>query len=372
MLRGFYSQRFLDSDGVTPVLAGNGVDGFYYQWACSRDVDGNLIVPEIQIHSTDDGIDVQTSLFTGQLYVDDSPSQVIFGQPQAGAGWIIAASLGSPITWGDLDIYNQGRTLFPSGVYTYLTAALTVALIRQMIASIDPASTTALGLVELSFAAAIPSAPVVLTQGDPAVGDLHGSLTINKVSKASSEKVLVDSLISDNGSDISAQTIGTIQLGDYGYQNNGSHLSLSDTFGQAALFAGGGTVPDLAAQYAGVEAVCSDSNSEIFVQTTNYTNLYGNSDVTQIGDGTVDNNGTMVQVDDTNLTVTSGDVYGAGGETTLQVDDTNGVVEVEASNGMFVNGEEVYTIPSIPNIDLTPTSQEIVDALLALGLVTQS
>lgn len=67
-----------------------------------------------------------------------------------------------------------------------------------------------------------------------------------------------------------------------------------------------------------------------------------------------------------------GDVSGAGGETTLAVDDLAGTVEVEASNGLFLNGEEVFTLPATYEVAALPTEQDIVDGLIALGLFTQA
>ena len=133
VLRGYYSQRFLDSDGVTVVMQGNGQSGFYYEVPCSVDPDGNLVIGEFVIHTTDDGIDVATSLFTGQLYINGAPDVIIFGFA-SGSGWIIPVSLGDETTWGELDVFNQGRALVLGAVsYTYLTAAMTAALIAQMI-----------------------------------------------------------------------------------------------------------------------------------------------------------------------------------------------------------------------------------------------
>lgn len=397
-LRGFYSQRFLDSDGVTPVMPGDGQQGFYYEWTCDTDEDGNLVVPQIEIHTTDNGEDVQTSLFTGQLYLDGAASTVIFGHPQAVGGWIITNTLGEETSWAALDIYNQGRALVASNVYTYLTAAEVAALIR------------ALGM--------------------------SGPVTPGVVPYATEARQLADSLITYDGTDTSIQTLNYFQAGDWQVIQNGSFIGVNDSFsengGRASVYAGG----DGGNEYAGISSDCSSGIGEVFVQSTGITHLHGANQVTKLGDALDEANGTkvvindptrmvimtaanqvandpsinaeqfspylseagfklmlrarlsdgtyrtgeitlyegsaLIEINEADGTVTIGDVAGSEGETTLMVDDLNGVVNVEASNGMFLNGEEVYTQPSVPNIDLTPTVQEVVDALVTLGLVTQS
>ncbi len=131
VLRGFYSQRYLDSDGVTAVMPGNGISGFYYTVTCTTDGDGNLVIPEHTIHTTDDGVDIITSLYVGQLFIDDVADVIIFGNP-TGGGWIIPASLGASTTWDQLDVFNQGAYQLGSTYPFYLTAAATVALIQSI------------------------------------------------------------------------------------------------------------------------------------------------------------------------------------------------------------------------------------------------
>lgn len=140
-VRGFYTQRFLDSDGITPVQSGNGSNGFYYEIPCSLNGDGDLVVGEVVVHTTDDGSDINTSRFVGQLFVDGAaaqPTQIIFGFP-AGAGWIIPASLSSPATWGDLDIFNQGQVQL-IGVQSTLSANAIVNLIETISAGTSGSS----------------------------------------------------------------------------------------------------------------------------------------------------------------------------------------------------------------------------------------
>ena len=72
-------------------MSGDGQGGFYYEFACTVNGDNELVIPEFEIHTTDDGMDIQSSLFTGQLFIDGVPDRVIFGQPQSVGGWIISA-----------------------------------------------------------------------------------------------------------------------------------------------------------------------------------------------------------------------------------------------------------------------------------------
>src|SRR5438128_2544375 len=109
-IRGFYSERFLDSDGVTVVMPGNGQDEFYIDVQCSIDGNGDLIIPQFTIRTTN-GVDNPNSRFTGQLYVDNAPQQIIFGFA-AGPGWAIPEQFAPSTTWDQLDVYNQGQIQF--------------------------------------------------------------------------------------------------------------------------------------------------------------------------------------------------------------------------------------------------------------------
>lgn len=130
-LRGFYSQRFQDSDGILVVMPGNGIQGFYYEWDCTLDGDGNIVIPEMVIRTTN-GVDVSTSLFTGQLFVDENPGQIVFGFP-TGPGWIIPASFGSSTAWDQLDIFNQGQVQLTNiSAQTTLSANAIIALIQSI------------------------------------------------------------------------------------------------------------------------------------------------------------------------------------------------------------------------------------------------
>lgn len=313
-LRGFYSQRFLDSDGVTPVLSGNGQSGFYYEWTCAVNGDDELVIPEMQVRSTDNGIDIQTSLFTGQLYIDGAPSVVIFGHPNGG-GWVIPATLGSPITWNQLDIFNQGRAL-ANAPATYLSTADMQTLFQSLLVA---AAVGVLGFVSLSWESADPDLPIALEANDPRVGDLKGTLTANVVPVATGPKALSDSLIEYNGTDVSIPTLNYFQAGDLNDDNNGSYLDVNDSLGRANLFAGGGSVGSPASQYAGVAAECDETSATVYLQSTDRSHVVGlSTGVTKLGDALADNNGTMIEIDDaaeliklTNLPTANPSVAGA-------------------------------------------------------------
>lgn len=267
VLRGYYSQRFLDSGGE-PVFAGDGRSGFYYEIACTVNDDDELVIPEFSIKTTDNGQDIQTSLFTGQLFVDSEPSTIIFGIPN-GPGWIISASLGAETSWEQLDIFNQGRALLANQLYTYLTAAETAALIQSII------------------------------DADEDIGNTHGVFTAGRIPRATDTDSLEDSQISDDGVTVGIQTLNTVQLGDYGAQQNHSYIDVNDNSGEANLYAGA----DDQTQYAGVAARAEIGNAEVFIQTTDQTHLYGNLSITKLGDGQDEGNSTQVRIDDENQMV---------------------------------------------------------------------
>lgn len=268
-LRGFYSQRFLDSDESTPVLAGDGMSGFYYEWSCTVDGDGNLVIPEIEIHTTDNGMDVQTSLFTGQLFIDGVPNIILIGHPN-GPGWIISATLGETTNWGALDIFNQGRALSVlTTLATYLTAGDTATLIRQL----------ATALIEESA--------------------LLGSLSANFLPRASTESTLVNSQIQDNGTTVKIDTLNAVEFGDINDSQNGSYISIDDTAGRVSFQAGG----DGNAQYAGISAVAGIDQSEFYIQGSagnGYNYGVFADGVAKLGDGEDENNGTKIVIDDVN------------------------------------------------------------------------
>src|SRR5882724_11046397 len=111
ILRGWYTQNYIAGDTVTLVLQGNGQTGPFYDWECSLDDDGNVMIPILTIQSTTDG-NLPTALFIGQLFDDGAPREIIFGFQNSGQGWSIPTQLGNNVALSDLWRYNQATVLF--------------------------------------------------------------------------------------------------------------------------------------------------------------------------------------------------------------------------------------------------------------------
>src|SRR6185436_19559647 len=85
--------------------------GFFFDIECSINSDGNVVIPVFTIQSTTDG-NLPLSLFTGQLFDNDAPREIIFGFENSGQGWAIPTQLGSNVALSDLWRYNQATVLF--------------------------------------------------------------------------------------------------------------------------------------------------------------------------------------------------------------------------------------------------------------------
>lgn len=156
-LRGYYSQRYVAGDEVTPVESGNGQTGFYYDIQCSLDGAGRIIIPAFTIQSTEDG-NLPTSRFTGQLYTQaGAPAQIVFGT-NGGQGWAIPTLFGVNVTWADLFRYNQTSVLL-NVPPTYATYEQVVELIDARAGMFDYARVGHLGLVEMYDAPDVASEP---------------------------------------------------------------------------------------------------------------------------------------------------------------------------------------------------------------------
>jgi len=103
VLRGWYSISFIAGDGTTPVEAGNGQTGtgFYYEIDCSINGSGYVVIPAFTIQTTTDG-NSPLSLFTGQLFDNGAPREIIFGFQNAAQGWSIPATLAPNCALSDL------------------------------------------------------------------------------------------------------------------------------------------------------------------------------------------------------------------------------------------------------------------------------
>lgn len=291
-LRAWYTNSFVAGDGVTSVQGGNGQQGFYYSISCSLTDDNFVVVPAFEVQETTESN--PTAGFFGQLYVDGAPAQMVFGLPQAGAGWQIPTIYGDVISFDQLARYNAAvQLLYPP--VTYFTANQTIAEIQRIAGQFDYAAVGVNGIGQPSVAPDDPTAPIFFGANDPAVGDVHGSLTENTVPRASGEKTLGDGLATDDGTDWGVETANYVQLGDFNEQAGGTQFAINDTFGLFQLLA----ARSAGAQYAGVVANAASGDPSVEVQATGYSYLKNTAQgVVALGDGAGDNNGTAITIDD--------------------------------------------------------------------------
>ncbi len=176
--------------------------------------------------------------------------------------WIIPEQLAPECEFADLNAYNLAgnNPLAP----TYPTTDQVMTLINNAIAELNSS----------------------YLQGAP--------LSFGVVPRVLYQNTLVDGLFQDDGTDIGAQTVNSVQFGDYGFEANGTYLQLNDAEGVANFFAGG----DSQAQYAGLAALCAVGLAQVFLQATGYSYVFGENGVVVLGDGLNENNGTRVIIDD--------------------------------------------------------------------------
>lgn len=337
--RGWYTNDFVGSDGVTPVEGGNGQSGFYYSYGCTINEAGNVVIPEIVIQPTTGSN--PTAGFFGAIFVNGAFERMIFGVPQATAGWQIPTSPATT-TFGALALYNAAvQLLYPP--VTYATYEQVLLAIAEFAGNFFYAAVGINGIGQPSVAPAVASEPIFFGINDPAVGDLHGTLTENTVPRASAEKTLVDGLASDDGVNWGVQTTQYAQLGDYGAAQNHSFIDVNDNLGRANLFAGA----EEQAQYAGIAALAEIGNAEVFVQTTDFTNVYANKSITRIGDAQDNANSTQVKVDDSNQMVVQStrnaapaDVEISNEESCFYLDESGNALKVRVrySDGTYKTG----------------------------------
>jgi hypothetical protein len=291
-LRGWYTNSFIAGDGVTSVQGGNGREGFFYDITCSLNGSGFVIIPAFNVQETT--LSNPSAGFFGQLFINGSPGQMVFGYPQATAGWQIPTIYGDVVSFDQLARYNAAvQLLWPPP--TFLTADQTVAEIQRIAGQFDYAAVGVNGIGQPSVPPDDPVAPIFFGANDPAVGDIHGALTTNTVPRASAEKTLADGLATDDGTDWGVQTVNYVQLGDYGAAVGGTKLTINDTFSLFQLLAARAA----GAEYAGVVANAASGAPSVEVQATGYSYLKNTvQGVVKIGDAGGDNNSTTVTVDD--------------------------------------------------------------------------
>ncbi len=311
-LRGWYTNSFVAGDGVTSVQGGNGQSGFFYDITCSVNGDGFTIIPAFDVQETT--LSNPSAGFFGQLFIDGSPGQMVFGYPQATAGWQIPTVYGSVISFDQLAIYNAAvQLLWPPP--TFPTFEQMIAEINRIAGNFAYAAVGVNGIGQPSVAPDDPAAPIFFGVNDPAVGDLHGSLSPNTVPRASATKTLTNGLATDDGIDWGVQTVNYVQLGDYGAVVGGTRFAINDTFGLFQLLAARAA----GAEYAGMVATAAAGDPSVEIQATGYSYLKNTSQgVLKLGDAAGGNNSTTVTVDDvqqlillTNVPTADPHVFGA-------------------------------------------------------------
>lgn len=291
-LRGWYTSSFVAGDGVTSVQGGNGQSGFYYDIECSLTDDNFVVIPAFDVQETTESN--PTAGFFGQLYINGAPGQMVFGFPQATAGWQIPTVYGSVVSFDQLARYNAAvQLLYPP--VTYLTANQTIAEIQRIAGQFDYAAVGVNGIGQPSVAPDDPAAPIFFGANDPAVGDVHGSLSTNTVPRASGSKTIADGLATDDGTDWAVETVNYVQMGDFNANDGGTQFSINDTFGLFQLLA----ARSAGTQYAGVVANAASGDPTVEVQATGYSYLKNTAQgILALGDGANGNNGTRIIIDD--------------------------------------------------------------------------
>lgn len=291
-LHGWYTNSFVAGDGVTSVQGGNGQAGFFYDITCSVNDDGFITIPAFDLQETT--LSNPSAGFFGQLFIDGSPSQMVFGYPQATAGWQIPTIYGSVISFDQLAVYNAAvQLLWPPP--TFPTFEQMIAEINRIAGDFAYAAVGVNGITQLSVAPASPSVPIAFGVNDPAVGDLHGSLSTNTVPRATATKALSNGLATDDGTDWGVQTVNYVQLGDYGEAVGGTKLAINDTFHLFQLLA----ARSAGSQYAGIVANAASGDPTVAIQATGYSYLKNTAQgVVALGDAAGDNNSTTLTIDD--------------------------------------------------------------------------
>lgn len=344
-LRAWYTNNFVAGDGVTSVQGGDGQTGFYYDILCSLNDDGNVIIPAFDVQET--MLSNPTAGFFGWLYVNGSRTQSVFGYPQATAGWQIPTIYGDVVSFDQLARYNAAvQILFASNAF--FTQNQTIAEIERIAGNFAYAAVGVNGIGQPSVAPDVPGAPIFLGVNDPRV---NVDLTENSVPRAGPDNSLRNGLPVDDGTNWNIQTLGQVGLGDLDPDTSGgkgSFISVNDSIteegGRASIQAGGADQ----IEYAGVSADCSSGNGEINVQSTGITNLYGVNQVTIIGDGKNEQQGTQMVVNDPLRMVAQTVANQVPNDPSLSSEqacfyldeaDSKLKVRVRLSDGSYLNGE---------------------------------
>lgn len=118
---GCVGENFIASDNSTVVMCGTATAGFYEEVTCTL-ASNQITIPPTALISTDDS-NTSTVLMSAQFYVNGAPREFLF------TDWILTATLGTPINFASLWIYNQQATPSATLDAAYLTAPQVAALI---------------------------------------------------------------------------------------------------------------------------------------------------------------------------------------------------------------------------------------------------
>lgn len=288
-LRAWYTNSFVAGDGMTSVQGGNGQEGFYYDILCSVNDDDFTVIPAFNVQETT--LSNPTAGFFGQLFIDGSPGQMVFGFPQATAGWQIPTIYGDVVSFDQLARYNAAVQLLYAP-NTYFTADETIAEIQRIAGQFAFAGFGVAGITRLSIAPESAPAPIALGENDPRV---NANLTENAVPRIGPGNTLLDGQATDDGVDWGVQTENYVQLGDFAEGAGGTKFEINDTFALFNLLA----ARTAGNEYAGVVATAVSGDPIVEIQATNYSYLKNTAEgVLVLGDGASGNNGTQIMIDD--------------------------------------------------------------------------
>lgn len=261
-LKVWFAQDFVTPEGQLVMGGAVRSGSIFLDVACTINPTTHVLtIPTFALPTTDDS-SVRNVRATGVLF--DSSGALV---RNLFTNWIIPSELEPVSTFPSVNAFNAAPSQPPFA--TGITREQAIVLIAE-------------GL-----------------QAEP----VNGTFTTNRTPRASGPKTLVDGQIVDDGTDWSLQTRGNVEMGDHQTLGNGSRFAISDATGRTSLFAGGGTEAAPANEYAGMAAVCTEAEAEVFIQSTGYSNLYGHKEVTRVGDGVIEHNGTYLEIDDLNQTI---------------------------------------------------------------------
>lgn len=158
-LRIYADQTFTDADGTPVVGGGVGTDNFYQELDCTVDPDGTIQFPGFDIQTTEDG-NPTDSTYSFAVFTDDGEHVATIYQD-----FRIAGDHASTTTLGDIATYNGAEAACLDNLY--YTAAQVDAIIAGLNDVAVKMTEVIYGVGKLSHAAALISAPIVMSHNDP-------------------------------------------------------------------------------------------------------------------------------------------------------------------------------------------------------------